>query len=339
MKRMRFFISILLVMLFFAAAAQQKPHYTQYIQNQYIINPAIAGIEMYKDIRVSYRHQWLGIDDGPVTNYISMHGPLGGTKYRTVPGSMRQQDNPRGQEYWDEYKASAAHHGWGMQIVNDRTGPLSNLTAQVSYAYHLPLSDVLNLSAGFGVGISQLKLDASRLKFAVTIDPAVYTTGVLNKLRPDFSAGIYLYGPSIFAGVSAQQIVPQKIEFTVNTARTISGKSVPHLFGIAGYRMLLNDDFNLTPSVMVKFIQPAPIQVEANAKLQYRDLLWLGASYRHKDGVAGMAGLNIGPNLSIGYSYDHTVTDLGAFTRGTHEVMIGFKLSNRNEDSCPRNVW
>jgi type IX secretion system PorP/SprF family membrane protein len=324
----------------FAARAQQKPHYTQYMQNQFIINPALAGIEAYKDVRVSHRHQWLGFNDGPITTYFSIHGPLGRANNDRVPSVMRQQwDNPRGEEYWNDYKSSAAHHGWGLQIINDRAGPLANLTAQLSYAFHLPVSDVMNLSVGFSAGVNQVRLDASRLKFAITVDPAVFNSGVLNKVRPDFSAGLYLYGPKLFAGISAQQIVPQKLEFANNTARKVEGRTVPHFFGIAGYRMLLNEDWNLIPSVMLKFVQPSPMQVEGNAKLQYRDLLWLGASYRHEDGFAGMAGLNIGSNLSIGYSYDHTITDIGAFTRGTHEVMLGFKLSNRREDTCPRNVW
>ena len=44
-------------------AAQQKPGYTQYILNNYIINPAITGIENYTDVKMSYRNQWTGIDD------------------------------------------------------------------------------------------------------------------------------------------------------------------------------------------------------------------------------------------------------------------------------------
>ncbi len=322
------------------ASAQQKPHYTQYVLNQYIINPALSGIEMYTDVKVSHRHQWVGLDDGPVTNYISVQGPLGNTNKDRVPSSMRQRDyNPRGREYWDEYKAADAHHGWGVQLIHDRTGPLTNMSAQLTYAYHIPVSNVVNISAGIGAGVSQLRLDASKLKFAVTVDPAVYQKNVINTLRPDFSAGIYVYSPAFFGGISAQQIVPQKIEFAQNTARTINGKSVPHLFGILGYRTLVGEDFNLIPSVMVKYVQPVPLQVEGNVKLQYRDLLWLGASYRHNDGFAGMAGLNVSRSFMVGYSYDHTITPLRTFTRGTHEILLGFTFSNRQEDSCPRNVW
>lgn len=57
--------------------AQQKPHYTQYILNQYIINPAITGIENYVDIKASHRHQWVGLQDAPVTTYFTIHGAIG----------------------------------------------------------------------------------------------------------------------------------------------------------------------------------------------------------------------------------------------------------------------
>ena len=56
--------------------AQQRPHYTQYILNNYIINPAVAGIENYTDVKISHRHQWVGIQDAPVTTYLTIHGPL-----------------------------------------------------------------------------------------------------------------------------------------------------------------------------------------------------------------------------------------------------------------------
>ena len=40
--------------------AQQKPHYTQYILNNYILNPALTGIENYTDVKMSARDQWVG---------------------------------------------------------------------------------------------------------------------------------------------------------------------------------------------------------------------------------------------------------------------------------------
>jgi type IX secretion system PorP/SprF family membrane protein len=319
---------------------QQKPHYTQYIQNQFVINPAIAGIEMYADVKLSHRHQWVGIDDGPITSYFTIHGPLGAVKEKNIPTTLRMPGkNPRGQEYWDSYKSSEAHHGWGLQLVRDRTGPLTNLSAQLNYAYHLPINEVTNLSAGIGAGISQLRLDPSKLRFATTVDPAVGQTNIINKIRPDISVGVYVYGAKMFAGLSAQQLVPSKIEFADNVTRTINGKAIPHFFAIAGYRLLVGEDINIVPSVLLKYVKPAPVQPEANIKVTYMDVAWAGASYRYKDGLAAMVGFNVGNNLNIGYSYDYTTSGLQTFSRGTHEIVIGFYIKNINGDSCPRNVW
>ncbi|HAK11946.1 MAG TPA: hypothetical protein DCO78_08210, partial [Chitinophagaceae bacterium] len=57
-------------------SAQQRPYYSQYILNNYIINPALAGIENYTDIKLSHRRQWTGIADAPVTTYLTVHAPL-----------------------------------------------------------------------------------------------------------------------------------------------------------------------------------------------------------------------------------------------------------------------
>jgi type IX secretion system PorP/SprF family membrane protein len=321
--------------------AQQKPHYTQYILNQYIVNPALTGIENYADLKASHRHQWVGIQDAPVTTYFSLHGPIGKSDYRTTATSYDMKgENPRGKRYWEEYTAASPHHGAGVQIINDVTGPLSNFTVYATYAYHLGLTARTSLSAGFGVGLNRMSLDASKLEFGdVTVDPAVYTNGVLNKMRLDMSAGLYLYSADYFIGVSAQQVVPQKIDFSNNYIRPKTGRTVPHLFATAGYRYLIGTDFNLIPSVMVKYVSPLPVQVEGNLKLQYLDLLWLGASYRHKDGFAGMIGLNVSNTFNVGYAYDYTTSELNNYSKGTHEIVVGFILGNKYPDSCPRNVW
>jgi len=81
MKRVTaFFISILVCQFGFA---QQKPQYTQYVMNNFILNPAIAGIENYVDLKAGYRAQWQGLDGAPVTSYISIHAPIGNINLST----------------------------------------------------------------------------------------------------------------------------------------------------------------------------------------------------------------------------------------------------------------
>jgi type IX secretion system PorP/SprF family membrane protein len=338
MKRVILFMMLVISV---QVMAQQKPHYTQYILNQYIVNPALTGIENYVDLKGSHRHQWVGIQDAPVTTYFTVHGPIGKKDYRTTATSYEVPgENPRGKRYWEEYTAAEPHHGIGMQVINDVTGPLSNLSAYATYAYHLGLTPRTSLSAGFGVGINRISIDADKLNFGdITVDPSVYSSGALRNTRLDMMAGVYLYSADYFIGVSAQQVVPQKIDFSNKYIRLKEGKTVPHLFATAGYRFLIGMDFNFIPSVMVKYVDPVPTQVEVNAKLQYRDLLWIGSSYRYKDGFAGMLGINISNTFNIGYAYDYTTSRINNFSKGTHEIVVGFLMGNKYSDSCPRNVW
>jgi len=321
--------------------SQQKPHYTQYVLNQYIVNPALTGIENYVDLKVSHRHQWVGIQDAPVTTYLSVHGPIGKTDYRKTATSFDLKgENPRGERYWESYTAPEPHHGVGLQIINDVTGPLSNFSMYGTYAYHLAISNRTSLAGGFGVGFNRISLDADKLDFGdITVDPAVYSTqGILNTTRLDMMVGLYLYSADYFAGVSAQQVVPQKIDFSNGYIRPNEGKSVPHLFATAGYRFLLRETVNMIPSVMVKYVNPLPVQVEGNIKLQYLDRVWVGASYRHKDGFAGLLGLNVSNIFHLGYAYDYTTSRLNNYSKGTHEVLLGFVIGGY-PDNCPRNVW
>ena len=323
--------------------AQQKPHYTQYVLNQYIINPALSGIENYVDVKMSHRHQWVGIDGAPVTTYLTVHAPIGKKDYRTSATSYRVPgENPRGKSYWDDYVAAEPHHGIGLQVINDRTGPLNSFAAYATYAYHVGISSGTSLAAGFGAGFTNLSLNSNKLDFGpvTPVDPAVYSSSAINNFKPDFNAGLYLYSADYFVGISAQQIIPQKVVYTDNEVkRTVDGKFVPHVFATAGYRFLVGEDFNLVPSVMVKYIKPLPVQADVNIKLQYLDLAWIGAGYRVEDGFTAMAGMNISNLLNVGYSYDYTTSNLNTVSRGTHEIIVGFLIGNRYGDWCPKNVW
>lgn len=334
------FLNITALLVGCVAIAQQKPHYTQYVMNQYILNPALTGIENYTDIKISHRHQWVGIQDAPVTTYFSVQGPIGKTDLKTTATSFQiPGENPRGKNYWEEYTASAPHHGIGLQVINDRTGPLNRFNAYATYAYHIGLGPRTNLAAGIGAGVSNISLSANKLSFNTPVDPAVYGTGVLNTIKPDINAGLYLYSGDYFVGLSVQQVVPQRVKFSDGLVTTEEGKMVPHFFITAGYRLSIGDDLSLLPSAMLKYVSPVPVQLDLNAKLQYRDLLWVGVGIRPKDGFSGMAGINISNTMNIGYSYDYNTSRINNFSKGTHEIMLGFLLGNKYGDTCPRNVW
>ena len=340
-------IVIILLSLFIhkMATCQAKPSYTQYVLNNYILNPAVTGIENYTDVKLSSRNQWTGINGAPVTSYFSIHAPLGKKDLRTsatsfaVPGN-----NPRGQQYWEDYTAPEPHHGIGMIALNDKAGYINRWSLFASYAYHLPLGIKTTLSAGFNAGVTSVNLDRSKIDFASLdpSDPAVgYSNGELKKIKPEAGAGLWLYSRDYFVGLAVQNIVAGKVNFGRNNDNATFYS--PNYFLTAGYRFLLNDDLNLLPSVMVQYWQPQLLGIHANAKLQYQDKLWVGGSYRYGDfisGYAGMAGINVSNTFNVSYAYEvATSSRLRAYTNNTHEIMIGFILGNKYGDTCPRNVW
>jgi type IX secretion system PorP/SprF family membrane protein len=339
----KFVFNCVCVLMVQWVSAQQQPYYTQYILNNFILNPALAGIENYWDCKVSYRNQWVGLNGAPTTLYLTINAPLGKTEYDnetpvTVPDLKAKSLGAK--QFLMEYTAPPAHQGVGFTIINDKTGPLSRIAAYGSYAYHLPVSLKTSLSFGLSIGVQEVNVDVNAVDFgqANPIDPAALGSGYLNKLEPDVNAGLWLSNKSYFVGLSAQQIVPVPINSsngttTSNGVTLLTGKLVPHTFLTAGYKILAGSDINILPSVMISYVQPLPIGVDVNAKIQYQDLLWLGFSYRYRQGYAVMMGVNISSTVNLGYSYDYTTTQLNTVSSGSHEIVLGFLWRGNKKNS------
>jgi type IX secretion system PorP/SprF family membrane protein len=339
----KFVINCFCLLIAGCASAQQQPYYTQYILNNFILNPALAGIQNYWDLKVSYRDQWVGLHGAPTTLYLTINAPLGKTEYdyetpTTVPDLKAKSLGAK--QFLMEYTAPPAHSGLGFTILNDKTGPLNRIAAYGSYAYHVPVGVTTSLSMGVSVGVQEVNVDVNAVDFgqANPIDPAALSSGYLNKLEPDVNAGLWLSNKSFFLGLSAQQIIPVPIN-SVNNSTTsngvtlLNGKLIPHTFFTAGYKISANEDVNILPSVMISYVQPLPVGVDVNAKIQYRDLIWLGFSYRYHLGYAAMLGVNISSTINLGYSFDYTTTPLNTVSNGTHEIVIGFLWRKKNNTS------
>src|SRR5215204_7024395 len=96
----KFFVLLIVFFSVLLGHSQQRPHYTQYILNNYILNPALSGIENYTDVKISGRDQWAGLQGAPRTMYLSIHAPLGKKDYKTSATSYQVPgENPRGTSY------------------------------------------------------------------------------------------------------------------------------------------------------------------------------------------------------------------------------------------------
>lgn len=316
------------------ADAQLRPHYTQYILNNYVINPAVTGIENYVDIKLSARNQWVGVEGAPRTYYLTAHMPLGKGDYRQTSTSFDLVgQNTRGNEFLPNYVAASPHHGVGFTALNYSTGYINRVTSYATYAYHVGLNSSTSISAGFGAGFTSFSIDRSKVTLATDQDPAVdQSLAAFKRFKPELNAGIWLYSNRYFVGISAQQIIPSKLTLMDNAASQSS--MVPHIFTTAGYRTRVSYDVTLLPSIMFRYVAGLPMSVDVNLKAQFLDVFWVGGSYRNGDGFAGMCGLNLARKFHVSYSYDLNKGKylLSTMNRGTHEIVLGFMLNNRYDE-------
>ncbi len=321
------------------AAGQQKPQYTQYVFNNLLINPAVTGIENYFDLKAGYRSQWTGLQGAPVTSYLTFSAPFGSDFVQGDAASMSpgNESNPYSHLYTQNYQAAPPHHGIGFMVVSDQAGPISTTNIDATYAYHLGISSTFNLSAGVAAGFNHVSLNTSMLSLENPLDPAI-ANGNNSQWKPDLSIGVWGYSSNYYVGISAQQLLSQNAYFsTTNTYN--QAKTVPQYFLTGGVKLFLSDDITLMPSTLVKILNPEPLAFDVNMKLAFRDRFWIGASYRNQDSVAGLLGLNISSLINISYAYDYTTSALRTVSNGTHELVIGIMLNNKDREISPRNSW
>jgi len=332
----KFIIALGLVVSTMAVKAQQTPQYTQYMVNPYLYNPALAGSEDYIDIKAGYRAQWVGLENAPTTMYISAHAPI---KEHT----LRHQRN--------DHKA---YPGIGGFVMQDETGPISNLKFNGSFSYNLQISDGkwygalhhsdgVRLTLGMSLGVDQYQIDGSKLKLENSEDP-ILIDGEMTKITPDASLGAWLYfGDKFYVGLSANQILNSNVEFDGIDYENVEsfGRLAPHYNFVAGTKLDIGYDLYLIPSVMIKGVAGAPVSWDLNTRIDYQDRYYGGISYRHQDAIALLGGLVLGKkrNIEIAYSYDITVSNIAAYSNGSHEVTIGYRILPKIHSRNASDGW
>lgn len=314
--------------------AQQRPQYTQYIFNGFLMNPAVAGIERYVDVKLGGRSQWHGLEGAPQTAYLSAHLPIGARHIQDGATSFGEGGyNPYSRGYSHRYRASEPHHGAGIIVQHDRAAQFVRTDALVAYAYHLRITETMNLSAGVNAGFSQVRLDMSGIN---TPDDPVLAGYADSRVAPELGLGLWLYGARFFAGVSAQQLLGNPLAFSDNAQR-VGGYQ--QFFLTAGYKLHLGSDMAVVPSVLFKQLARMPFVGDYNVKLAFRDRLWVGGGYRNHESFSAMAGVNISALLNLSYSYDFNTGPVRTLAHGSHEVVLGFLLNNRYRVYCPQVMF
>lgn len=291
---------VVLTLFAFEAKAQQDPHYTQYMYNMNVMNPAYAGSKESLAMGLLYRQQWINVDGAPKTATFSIHSPVG----RNV--------------------------GLGLSVISDKIGPVEENNIYGDFSYTLNLGGEHRLAMGLKTGLTFQKVGLfSEIGngYVPQPDDVAFQQNSSNSYF-NIGTGLFYYTQKYYIAAS----VPNMLEATYLDVRENGqqyqfGSERQHFFVTGGYVFNLSESTKFKPSFMVKSAFRAPVSLDISANALFFDKFEIGATYRLDDSFGAMVNYAISPSVRVGYAYDHIISGLNVTTPASHEFMLLFDLN------------
>lgn len=282
------------------AQAQQDPHYTQYMYNMNVMNPAYAGSKENLAVGLLYRAQWVDIEGAPKTGTLSVHSPVG------------------------------KNVGLGLSAITDRIGPVDETNVYGDFSYTLNLGGEHRLALGIKAGATFHKVglfsDIGNGHVPDINDPAFRENS--SNTFFNIGTGFFYYTQKYYLALSVPNMLKSKHLDIRNDGREYQfGSETQHYFLTGGYVFDLSENTKFKPSFMLKSAFDAPTSVDASANMMFFDRFEIGATYRLDDSFGGMVNYAVTPNIRVGYAYDRIISDLKVSTQSSHEIMLLFDLN------------
>jgi len=303
MKNIKILSVLLVLALVRFAYTQQDAHFTQYVDNLMLSNPAYAGSKGLISANVMHREQWTRIEGYPRTSTFFLHSPL---RYESI--------------------------GLGISLLNDLAGPIRQSVLMADASYALRFNNNTKLSIGIKGGINIVSLDRDRLYNAGNIVSGI--EGYDKRINPNIGVGVMYHGQNFFVGAS----MPKTVENSYDKTRTNMEKQ--HYYFHAGYIWTLNNTWKLRPSVQGKATRGA-FGADASLTAIYKDQLWLGVLYRMEVAIGGFIQVQIQPQLKVGIGSDFGTQEIRHHNSGTLEALLSydFSLSKNTANRAKKGVY
>jgi len=308
----------------------QDPIFSQFYAAPLQINPAFTGNTYTPNIALNARNQWSGWP---------------GSAYATYAASVDQFIEPL--NIGIGIMASSDNAGDGLYLINNLSG---------FFSYKIKMDNDWNIKLGVEAGAWQTRVNWGKIVFGDQLDERDGMNGKIptqedipmenGRTVLDISAGLLVYGPIFYGGVSLKHInTPDDVIFA-GSRDFVTGLPVRYS-AHAGAQIVLRDG---NKRRMNTFISPN-ILFERQVNLNQVNVgayggigaIFAGAWYRHTFTNADAAIVLIGfrqKAFKIGYSYDFTVSSslTNSNSTGSHELSIGinfdYKRRKVNYNDC-----
>lgn len=299
-NRINNILLLLLLVVGIKSYGQQDPQYTQYMYNMNVLNPAYAGSEGTLNLRFLGRSQWAGVKGAPKTLTASINAPIG------------------------------KRVGLGFSVIADKVGPVKEQNIYADFSYTLPVGEEANLAFGLKGGMSILNADIAGLRVPQGNSNDFFQENV-SKISPNFGAGFFYYTSSFYLGLSVPNVLRTKY-----LDKDFALVEEMHGYLTGGFIIDVNEGLKLKPSTLLKVTPGTSLSLDLSLNALISNFLELGVSWRKEDSVSGMLGVQISRSIRLGYAYDHTLSGLGDYSSGSHEVMVLVNISNQRPTLSPR---
>lgn len=298
MKMKRYIMALLVTgMVSATASAQLAPLGAMYYHNQYLNNPAFAGIGKGLEIDLGYRQQW-----------------------STMPGS------PKVQVLTGSY-ALTPKTGLGLNVYNDQTGLFKRTRVMGSYAYHLPLNgDNDRLSFGVSLGFMDEMVDQG-LTDGDPNDPSIrnfndrkqYVDGDFGVAYTSGRLRVQAAMPNLRNGLGFSK----EGEQVVNEAR---------YFAAASYKITLSqsEGVGLEPKVAFRGVKGTDNIFDIGANFTFIDeKIGLMAIYHSTESTSFGFSAKLSRNFDLMGIYSSNTAALAGQTNGSFELNLKVNLFNK----------
>jgi type IX secretion system PorP/SprF family membrane protein len=335
----------LLIMVFsISAMAQQDPYYTHFKDVSQAYNPAGAGEHHGKICLSGLAHyQWRDYSDQTLER--GTNGSVGPIVENVAPVTY----NLNVGTVFNLGKSRKNAIGFGLTAIQDQLGftKTTNIMANINFKHYLQGNadnHFGEIAGGIGIGGNQFGFVNPQFRYRDPNDPNIPVTGGSQMLM-DLNFGIMYKQKRLgsldnfYAGLSATHLNGAFYDI-ITTSGNITRQYEPHYYALVGA------DYDagvvtLEPAILAKYAFIASEyrpQFDVNMTALYQNTFRGGLAYRqygNADAISVLLGYVVKDNLTIGYSYDITVSSIQSVSNGTHEIMVKYCIPIGTIDSDP----
>ncbi|MBV6644591.1 MAG: type IX secretion system membrane protein PorP/SprF [Cyclobacteriaceae bacterium] len=307
MRLVRLSVTALAILCFSQAFGQQRIATSTYAFNGLLLNPAYAGSLNVLSVTAVHREQWVNVDGAPKNQSLTAHTSLMNNRV-----------------------------GVGFMAVRNQLGVNDDVSVYGSYAYKIRTSIGI-ISMGLQGGFDNRKSDFSQLTLLDPGDP--FLSGQTSRFNPNFGTGVYFANPNFFFGVSVPYILENKTIVVDEVAESVQDtRQSRYYYMTSGMVLHLSHAIKLNPSVLLRMQEEARVGWDINANIIFDEIAYAGVSVRNSGDIVFLGQLILNENLRVGYAYDATTSSLGNTSRGSHEILVNYRIKLRNykkDPQCP----